>query len=218
MPALVVYGIALKVKSLKGLHMLSSLVMGINLRNKLVSMAGLALLAGCSSLSGLDPKSDYANFGNDSVIVMGANAQDRIQVFEGEREDGKWRRKLLNAELSVYAQNGYIVARLPARTGQKNYGIGGVLAGGIGGRLLVPCRGGRAPTFDAPSGQVVYVGDFRPISGRGYGTSSDITKARAHLKERYPLIADKLVAGAGFESLEISNVACRITIPIYVGR
>jgi hypothetical protein len=146
-------------------------------------MAALAVLSGCANVSNLDPRSDYANFGNDTIIVMGVSPRNQIQVFEGEREDGKWRRKLLNAELAVYPQGGYIVARLPARTGKENYGIGGVVAEGPGGGLLVPCLGSRVPTFEAPGGKVVYVGDFRLGSGRRFQTSSDIMAAHAYLKK-----------------------------------
>jgi hypothetical protein len=209
----------MKVDTLKGLRMLFRLLPRTHLRSKLLSMAGMAaLLSGCANMSGLDPRSDYANFGNDSIIVMGVSSQTQIQVFEGERENGKWRRKLLNAELAVYPQDGYIVARLPARTGKENYGIGAVLAEGPGGGLVTPCRGAHTPTFDAPGGKVVYVGDFRMNSGRRYQTSSSLMAARAHLKRRYPLIADKLVDGGGFESLEINNVACTIVVPVHLGK
>jgi hypothetical protein len=190
-----------------------------HLRDKLLSTVVVAVaLPGCANMSGLDSRSDYANFGNDTIIVMGVWPRNQIQVFEGEREDGKWRRKLLNAELAVYPQSGYIVARLPARTGNKSYGIGGVLGDSAAGGLLVPCRGSLVPTFDAPVGKVVYVGDFWLGSGRRFQTSSNITAARAHLKKYYPLIADKLVDAGGFESMELNNVACEVKVPIYIGK
>lgn len=193
-------------------------VIGTRLREKLISMAGLALLlSGCASVSGLNPNSDYANFGNDTIIVIGVSGQTQIQVFEGEREDGKWRRKLLNAELSVYPRGGYVVARLPARTGKENYGIGAIMATGPGGGLLEPCRGSQVPTFEAPSGKVVYIGDFGLAPGRRFQTGSNIIAAYAHLKKYYPKIADKLVDSGGFQRLELSNVACVISIPIRVG-
>jgi hypothetical protein len=197
--------------------MLSSFLMGAHLRNKVLSMAGMAVvLSGCVSQAGLNPRSDYANFGNDTIIVMGVPAPVQVQIFEGQRESGKWNRKLLMSELSVYPQGGYIVARLPARAGKENYGIGALMASGPGGGLIEPCRGTHVPVFDAPRGKVVYVGDFR-YAGRRYQTGSNITAARAHLKERFPLIADKLVDGGGFESIELNNVACTINVPLRIG-
>lgn len=202
---------------LRKIAMLFSLMMGAPLRNKLLSITGMAvLLSGCATMVGLDPRSDYANFGNDTIIVMGVGPGVQVQVFEGQRENGKWNRKLLHPELSVYPQGGYVVARLPARAGKENYGIGALLASGPGGGLIEPCRGSRVPAFDAPRGKVVYVGDFR-YAGRRYQTGSNITAARAHLRARFPRIADQLVDVGGFESLELNNVACTINIPIRAG-
>jgi hypothetical protein len=198
--------------------MSSRLFVRTHLRGKLLSMAGLAaFLSGCATLTGLDPRTDYANFGNDSIIVMGVSSQTQLHVFEGERENGKWHRKLIRADLVAYPQDGYIVARVPARAGTENYGIGAVVQDGPGGGLIELCRGARTPTFDAPGGKVVYVGDFRMNPGRQYQTGSNLMAARAHLKKRYPLIADKLIDAGGFDSLEINNVACRIGVPIRIG-
>lgn len=188
----------------------------------LAAVAMATMLSGCVTFSGLDPKSNYAEVGNGSIIVMGVSPAYRVHIFEGERVGDKWKRDIIATKLNVYPVDGYIVARVPARTGAENYGIGGILPDGIGGKLFIPCIGRKSLTFDAPAGKVVYIGDVTLAAtgrGIGYNATSDIEAARAHLKARFPLLADKLVAGAGFENPELVNVPCTSpAIPIVIVR
>jgi hypothetical protein len=182
------------------------------------------VLAGCISFSGLDPKSNYADLGGETILVLGVAPRYRVHVFKGERVEQKWNRNSVTVALNTFPEDGYIVAKLPARVGAENYGIGGILPDGLGGQLFAPCRGQKTMTFTAPSGKVVYVGDIALVNDGSkvrYETSSNFDAARAHLKARFPLLADKLTDG-GFEGLELVAGACPrepatpivITIPV----
>lgn len=177
----------------------------------LLSTAFLAvLLSGCVTFSGLDPKSNYSDVGDDAIVVLGVSPRYRVHIFKGERLGDKWNRDQIMTTLNVFPEDGYIVAKLPARTGASNYGVGGILPEGIGGRLFIPCQGRRTLTFDAPGGKVVYVGDIKFVEAGSkvhYEASLDFEAARAHLKSRYPLLADRLVSG-GFENPELANTPC----------
>ncbi len=179
---------------------------------KFLSTAALAvLLSGCVTFSGLDPNSNYSDVGDSAIVVLGVSPRYRVHIFEGDRVGDKWSRDTVMTKLNVFPEDGYIVAKLPARTGTANYGIGAVLPQGIGGKVFLPCKGQRTLTFDAPSGKVVYIGDIK-LAEIGpqvrYEASSDFEAARAHVKARYPLLADKLVSGGGFESSELANISC----------
>jgi len=180
-----------------------------------------SVLSGCVSFTGLDSGSNYADVGDDAIIVMGVSQPYRVHVFRGERFEDKWLRDQIIVKLNVYPQDGYIVARLPARSGKENYGIGGILPDGIGftSTLFIPCQGRKTLTFDAPAGKVIYVGDInleKTAAGIRYAGVSNFEAAQAHLKAHFPLIADKLVQGK-FENPVLANTPCttRLTIPVY---
>ncbi len=68
-------------------------------------------------------------------------------------------------------------------------------------------------TFQAPAGKVVYVGDLNLNRNGGMRfTAANIDGARAHLKARFPLLADKLVQ-QGFAELktDYGSAAGRLT-------
>jgi hypothetical protein len=178
---------------------------------RLSSTAALAvILSGCISFSGLDPKSDYSDVGDEAIIVLGVSPRYRVHISKGDRVADKWNRDQIMTKLNVFPEDGYVVAKLPARSGTSNYGVAGILPEGIGGKLFMPCQGKRTLTFDAPRGKVVYVGEIKFVedgSNFHYEVSSNFEAARAYLKARYPLLADKLVSG-GFENPELANTRC----------
>ena len=178
---------------------------------RLLSALALALiLSGCVSFTGLDPESNYSDVGEDAIVVLGVSPRYRVHIFKGDRVGDKWNRDQIMTTLNVFPEDGYVVAKLPARVGTSNYGVGGILPEGIGGELFIPCQGKRTLTFDAPRGKVVYVGEIKFVAAGSkvqYEVSSDFESARAHLKARYPLLADKLVSG-GFENPELANTPC----------
>jgi hypothetical protein len=158
--------------------------------------------------------------GNSSVIVLGVHPRYRVQVFEGDNDGDKWLRNPMMTTLNVHPEDGYIVAKVRPRSGGKNYGVGGILPEGIGGDLFFPCAGRKTVTFEAPEGKVVYVGNInyeRNGKGVSFEVSSDISAARAHLQQKYPLLAEKLVNG-GFSVKELSNTSCTTTlvVPIFI--
>jgi hypothetical protein len=175
-----------------------------------LALPAVLLLASCISFSGLDPKSNYAEIGRDSIIVLGVSPRYRVHIFEGERVGEKWNRDEVMVKLNVYPENGYIVAKLSPRSGRLNYGIGGILPEGIGGQLFHPCQGRRTMTFDAPEGKVVYVGDVTFVHSDKavrYEASSNFAAAREHLRSHYPVLADRLI-DQGFEHSQLANRPC----------
>jgi hypothetical protein len=197
------------------------------MKYRLISFVTLALpLAGCISFSGLDPKSNYSNIGEETIVVLGVSPRYRVHIFKGERVGQKWKRDPIMARLNTFPEEGYIVAKLPARTGDENYGVGGILPEGLGGKLFAPCRGQKTMIFSASRGKVVYVGDIKFVNDGSkvrYETSSNFEAARSHLSTYYPLLADKLTDG-GFEGAELAEGFCPgdpttpmiITIPIRI--
>ena len=175
-----------------------------------LALPAVLLLSSCVSFSGLDPKSNYAEIGQDSIIVLGVSPRYRVHIFDGERAGEKWNRNQVMTTLNVYPENGYIVAKVSPRSGSLNYGIGGILPEGIGGKLFIPCMGRKTITFDAPGGKVIYVGNITFVHSDAtvrYEASSDFDAARAHLRSYYPALADRLI-DQGFENPELANTPC----------
>lgn len=168
-------------------------------------------LSGCIAFSGLDPASNYQDIGNASIIVMGVSPRYRIHVSTGATESDGWHNTGGIVTLNAFPEDGYIVARLAPRSGVLNYGISGILPEGMGsgGNHYIPCPGRRTFTFDAPAGAVVFVGDVSyapPSVGKlQFGAAFDIERARAHLRTRFPLLADRLVDGSGMIQTQVNG-------------
>jgi hypothetical protein len=190
---------------------------------KLAVVVSTLLISGCVSFSGLDPPSNYSNFGEESVIVLGISPRFRVHIFDGEKTGDKWIRDVIIVKLNVFPEDGYIVAKVPPKSGTQNYGIGGLLPEGLGlsPRMFSPCQGQSTLTFDAPAGKVVYVGDIRFVdkgSSVMFESSYDMEAARAHMRKHFPLLADKLTPGI-VESRVLANVQCGGSpIPIFIPR
>lgn len=180
------------------------------MRAQRLTILSVMALSACVSFSGLDPASNYAEIGDSSVIVLGVTPRYRVHIYEGERAGDKWNRDQVMTKLNVYPEDGYIVAKVPARSGALNYGIGGILPNGIGGGLFTPCLGKSTITFDAPKGKVVYVGDVK-LTSTGqtvrYEASSNPEAAMTHIKARFPRLAGQVVVG-GFQLRELANTPC----------
>jgi hypothetical protein len=179
-------------------------------------------ISGCVTYSTLDPATaTHTDIGNSSVIVMGMQPRYRVHVFKGENDGDNWLRNQVITTLNVYPEDGYIVSNVPPRSGPENYGIGGILPEGFGGDLFVPCKGRKTLTFNAPKGQVVYVGDINYSKKEDqitFTVSSDFAGAQAYLQAKYPVLAPKLVNG-GFSVRELSNTPCErrmLLIPIFL--
>ena len=161
------------------------------------------LVSGCVSFSGLSPTSNYADFGDNSIIVLGVTRPAGIHIYKGDQVGDSWLRDNLTVTLNTSPVDGYIVANMAPRSGSKLYGIGTIIPGWDGNfGMLGPCQNDRAMTFQAPAGKVVYVGDLELDRNAGIRfTAANIEKARAHLKVRFPLLANRLVQ-QGFAELK----------------
>jgi hypothetical protein len=188
---------------------------------QLVTLVATALLGGCVSYSGLDPRSNYQPTDEETVIVLRVEPRYRIHVFKGENQDARWIRNPIAVTLNTFPTDGYIVAKLNSREGALNYGISGFLPEGIGfGPAYFPCKGDQVITFSAPRGRVVYVGDLVMGSvGRSiplHMSAKNIDAARVHLRDHFPLIADKLVPGEfKFRKLDFTAKENNLNCPTF---
>lgn len=66
-------------------------------------------------------------------------------------------------------------------------------------------------TFDAPAGKVVYVGDLvignTGASTLAFRTEVDSERARAHLRSRFPKLADRMMDGIAVLQMQ-TNLPC----------
>ena len=163
---------------------------------KLLVLLFTLILTGCVSFTQLSKEFSYSNLGDESVIVLGVEPRFRTQISKGDDRPDGWHRNNVAVTLNTFPENGYIVAKLPARSNGQDYGIAGVLPEGIGGKVYSPCEGQETVTFMAPPGGVVYVGSisFENNSGNlSFKITEDLDKAREFMKNEYPSLAEHIV-------------------------
>jgi hypothetical protein len=126
---------------------------------------------------------------------------------------------------NTYPEDGFIVVKVPARTGGESYGIAQILPEGIGGFTpqYIPCTGHSLVTFGAPGGKVLYVGDIDlQINGREmrYQYSQNTGRAKQFLSQNYPALVNKLES-VDAQLLTMSNTNCgpaTISVPVVRSR
>ena len=135
----------------------------------------------------------------DAVIVLAVSPDSRLSLFDGEAAAGSWSCKSLMNVANVWSKDGFIVLKLPPRTASKNYAVGQILPGGIGGDAFVVREGTAVPVFHAEPGKVSFVGGIRLAttgsgSSRRYGIVPDdsVTReaAQAFVSKVYPKLPE----------------------------
>jgi hypothetical protein len=155
----------------------------------------LSLLGGCGiQFSNLDRSTKVDRGRGEAVVVLAVSPRARVSLFEGESRGPDWTCKSLFNIANVFPESGFIVLKLQPRTGNKNYGIGQVLPDGIGGESFIVRRSAAVPVFQAPPGEVTFVGGFHLArAGEGMRIEPDeettVEDAKRFLKTAYPALA-----------------------------
>lgn len=149
-----------------------------------------SLLSGCAMQMKQHPISSVTE--GEAVIVMGMSPRSRISLFEGQNTDaGDWSCTGFLNVANVWSEDGFVVLKLPVRSGKKNYGVAQILPTGIGGTSFRPKKGTGIPTFQAEPGTVTFVGAVQirtRSTGIGLARDESVTleHAKAHLAQRHP--------------------------------
>lgn len=180
----------------------------------------MLIVSGCSSLGRLDSHIQPPT-AKESIFVFGVAPSDhQVFLFPGKVDNGAYVQSFWSsAKFFGSPQGGYIVGKADAGS---TLGITRVNSGeSLNARSFVPCEGRTTPVFKAEGGQILYYGD---IEYRGENGSmhmrfgNDLERAREHLKQAYPALAEHLGQGS-YEMLPVYGSCTElIFIPIHVGR
>lgn len=154
---------------------------------------------------------------------MGVRPSYRVAIVGGEIVGGEIKEGGI-AVVNTFPEKGYIVVKVRSATAPDEYHIPQVLPEGIGGGGdYSACDGDSVPTFSAPPGKVVYVGDINMniASGRlKFGYRNDFDAASRFLEANYPKLKGRLEPQK-LAMLPLTGRGCKpmhITIPIMVPR
>jgi hypothetical protein len=190
----------------------------------ILSTLMLSSLSGCITMSNLPRTEAGPTSSDETIVVLGVQPRYRVALSKGTANGESWSLDQLSlATTNSFPENGYIVVKVPSRTGSDTYGISQILPEGIGGFVprYVPCNGQGIITFDAPAGKVVYVGDIeyaRDGDKLRYIYSSNPEQARRFVAEQYPALSTRLELHKANVSL-VKNIPCgptTIYLPITV--
>jgi hypothetical protein len=189
----------------------------------LLPAIAFSLLSGCVTTSNLATGNGSASVDmSESVVIIGVTPRYRVALVKGTPHGDSWSRDHSSvATTNTYPDDGYIVVKIPARSGTGSYGVGQILPEGIGGFApqYVPCTGHTLVTFEAPAGKVTYVGDIQfSINGQTarYQYSHNLEQARRFLSSKYPALAAK-VEGQDARLLTMDNTNCgpaTLSVPV----
>jgi hypothetical protein len=142
----------------------------------------LLLAAGCAT-------SDFRNGGArgdrsrpSAVVVFAAPPRSTVWLYQGVDEGAGWMCEGAGEAVQVASEGGFVVARLPARTGKEKYAIGEIAIADGSDRRLRPGASAKVPTFNAVPGKVTLVGGVKVLDvGEGLSLLPDpsVTRARA---------------------------------------
>jgi hypothetical protein len=118
-----------------------------------------AALAGCGThFSNLEKNATLTPTSREGVVVMAVDPPVRLTLVRGESEGGTWTTQGGWAAATVWPEQGFVVLKLEPRVGPRGYAIEKVLPVGIGGPIYMANTGNAVAVFEAPAGQVTYVG------------------------------------------------------------
>jgi hypothetical protein len=175
----------------------------------LVPVVLSACLGGCIQFKQLDPATSPS--ADDAIVVLGVSPRSRLSLMAGEVKDGQWHCTGLYNVANVWSADGFMVVKLPPRTGNKSYAVATIFPAGLGVEGFTAGKGTAVPVFRATRGAVTFVGAIKIHSrGRNYWIQTDASvtrsSAEAFLATRYPALAANVAEG-GVELL-ISDGGC----------
>ena len=141
----------------------------------------LALGAGCATNVRKPAAAHAAKARPAAVVVFAAPAHAKVLLYEGVDDGVGWTCEGAQT-VEVSSEGGFVVAKLPARTGNEKYAIGEIAIADGSERRLRPGANAKVPTFNAVPGKVTLVGGVKVLDvGEGLSLLPDpsVTRARA---------------------------------------
>jgi hypothetical protein len=141
----------------------------------------LSLAAGCAT-------SDFRKAGSaqydkahaTAVVVFAAPPRSTVWLYQGVDDGAGWTCEGGGQIAQVASEGGFVVARLPPRTGREKYAIGEIAIADGSDRRLRPGANAKVPAFNAVPGKVTLVGGVRVLEvGEGLSLLPDPSATRA---------------------------------------
>jgi hypothetical protein len=144
----------------------------------------MLLVAGCatSDFHKTPPaRADRAR--GEAVVVFAAPPRSKVWLYQGVDDGQGWTCEgAAGQSVQVASEGGFVVAKLPARTGKEKYAIGEIEIADGSDRRLRPGANAKVPVFNAVPGKVTLVGGVKVLDvGEGLSLLPDpsVTRARA---------------------------------------
>jgi hypothetical protein len=141
----------------------------------------VALAAGCATTDVQKKAGARADRSRrDAVVVFAAPPRSKVWLTQGVDDGAGWTCEgEAGQSVLVASDRGFVVARLPARTGKEKYAIGDIEISGGTDRRLRAGAGAKVPAFNAPPGKVTVVGGVKVLDvGEGLSLLPDPTATR----------------------------------------
>jgi hypothetical protein len=178
-------------------------------RNRATSVA-LALKIGCAAIASaasgcaatnLDKNAGFNRKSDEAVVILAAPERSTLWLYAGI-DDGVNRTcgGFFKPAARLSPEGGFVVAKLPARTGDQIYAIAEMAPGPEANHGLRPTTNVKVPVFSAEAGQITFVGG---VSLLGVGRSLDLVpnpsvtteRAARYLAKSYPRVSGPVVKG-----------------------
>jgi hypothetical protein len=144
----------------------------------------LALTSGCATTD--IQKAARARAGGarrPAVVVFAAPPRSTLWLYQGVDDGAGWTCDgAAGQPVQVTSEAGFVMAKLPARTGKETYAIGAIEMAGGSDHHLRTGPNTKVPVFNAVPGKVTLVGGVKVLDvGEGVSLLPDpsVTRARA---------------------------------------
>ena len=171
---------------------------------------GAVETASCLPLSNLDGNATFDGANDESIIVFGVSKIYGMSFQSGVDDGVSWHRDRSGISATVTASDGFVVARLKPRPSNRRYAIvRAAFEPGATDCYNFP-HTSTLLTFDAPAGQVTYVGALTVEYKTEGGTNAAVlrddpssTKQQAHRVHGAPLSRDQGRGGDRPDGLDV---------------
>jgi hypothetical protein len=116
----------------------------------------------------------------EAIVVFAAPPRAKVWLYQGVDDGTGWTCEGAGDTVQVASERGFVVAKLPARTGKEKYAIGEIAIADGSDRRLRPGANAKVPVFNAVPGKVTVVGGVKVLDvGEGLSLLPDPSATRA---------------------------------------
>ena len=113
-------------------------------------------------------------------MVFAAPPRSTLWLYQGVDDGVGWTCEGAGQSVQVSSKGGFVVVRLPPRTGKEKYAIGEIAMADGPDRHLRPGANAKVPVFNAVPGKVTLVGGVKVLDvGEGLSLLPDPSATRA---------------------------------------